>query len=395
MITQEIKLNNPERFPAGYKISEGKVQKAIDDAIAKLESNMKKFGENFPGTCTKEHRYVLGENKNWECGMYTGTYWLAYELSGKECFREIAEKHYPTYVKRVKKNIEMHDHDVGFVFSPSCVAQYKLTGDENARQTALEAAMHLYDYSFSKEGGFIIRYAKARDDEWAFRTMMDSMLNAPLLYWAGKETGINCLKEAAVSQYDLTANLLLREDGSSFHHYQFEVGTGKPLYGCTFQGHADDSTWSRGHAWGIYGFPIAYDYTKDEKYIETHKGITKFMLNHLPEDLVPYWDYDFTSGDEARDSSAGAASAAGMLEMARLLPEGDEYKILLESAAAKILEAVIDNCTGNSDSYDGLITKVTHAKPFGEGIDESAVYGDYFYLEALLRYVKPDWNRYW
>ena len=120
------------------------------------------------------------------------------------------------------------------------------------------------------------------------------------------------------------------------------------------------------------------------------------MLNHLPEDNIPYWDYDFTEGDEPRDSSSGAISSCGLHEMARLLPDSDPDKKLFENAAAILLEAIIDNCTGDiGKDYDGLITHVTHAKPQGQGIDESAAYGDYFYLEALLRHLKPDWNRYW
>lgn len=395
MITQDVVLNNPARFSKEHKISDEKLKSAIEKALAKVKKNMAKFGDKFPGTCSKDFRYELGENKNWECGMYTGTYWLAYELSGDAKFREMAESHLPTYKRRIDENIDMGSHDVGFVFSPSCVANYKLTGNEEAKELALKAALHLYDFSYSKKGGFIIRSAHALPAEWACRTMMDSMLNVPLLYWAGNELGRQDLIDAAISQNDLTERLLLREDGSSFHHYQFDPETHAPVKGLTFQGHADDSCWSRGHAWGIYGYPVGYDYTKNEKYVDIHKNITYFMLNHLPEDLIPYWDYDFTSGDEYRDSSAGAISVCGMLEMARLLPDSAPQKKVYLSAASQMLEAIIDKCTNDSDSYDGLINYVTHAVPFNQGFDECAVYGDYFYLEALLRYIKPDWKRYW
>lgn len=395
MSTKNVTLNNPERFAGEHKIDKAKLQKAIDKAVAKLEKNAEKFGMGFPGTCTKEFRYELGENNNWESGMYTGCYWLAYELTGRSVFREIAEKHLPTYIKRFDEKIDMGSHDVGFVFSPSCVAQYMITGNEEAKKVSLDAALHLYDFSYSKKGGFIVRSAHRLPEEWACRTMMDSMLNAPLLYWAGKELGRQDLTDAAISQNDITDRLLLREDGSSYHHYQFDVDTHAPVKGLTFQGNADDSCWSRGHAWGIYGYPVGYDYTKDEKYVDIHKNITYFMLNHLPEDLIPYWDYDFTSGDEPRDSSAGAISACGMMEMARLLPDTAPEKKIYLNAASQMLEAIIDKCTDDEDSYDGLINLVTHAKPFNQGIDECAVYGDYFYLEALLRYTNPDWKRYW
>jgi unsaturated chondroitin disaccharide hydrolase len=172
--------------------------------------------------------------------------------------------------------------------------------------------------------------------------------------------------------------------------------THAPKYGLTFQGHKDDSCWSRGHAWGVYGFPIAYSYVKENFLVDIHKDVTYFMLNHLPEDLIPYWDYDFTSGDQPRDSSAGAISVCGMLEMAKQLPDDAPQKAIFESAAAQMMEALIDRCTGDQGfEYDGLLCHVTGALPQGMGIDGVAVYGDYHYMEALMRFAHPDWKKYW
>jgi unsaturated chondroitin disaccharide hydrolase len=226
--------------------------------------------------------------------------------------------------------------------------------------------------------------------------MMDSLMNAPLLYWASTVTGNKDYWQAAHDHVKTTADLLIREDGSSFHHYQFDPKTAGPVGGLTFQGHANDSCWSRGHAWGVYGFPIAYSYDKSEFIKEVHRDVAYFMLNHLPADFVPYWDYDFVEGDEPRDASAGVISACGLYEMARNLPEGDADKRIFESAANQLLEAVIDNCTDGIGEYDdGLICHVTAALPQRLGIDQTAVYGDYFYLEALARALNPDFKMYW
>jgi unsaturated chondroitin disaccharide hydrolase len=119
------------------------------------------------------------------------------------------------------------------------------------------------------------------------------------------------------------------------------------------------------------------------------------MLNHLPEDCIPYWDYDFVDGDEPRDASAGVISACGMMEMARELDDDDINKTIFQSAAVQILEATIDRCTDVKDEDDGLISHVTAALPQKLGIDQTAVYGDYFYLEALARYKNPDFKMYW
>ena len=195
----------------------------------------------------------------------------------------------------------------------------------------------------------------------------------------------------------MTEKYLIREDGSSFHHYEFDIDTHKPVRGLTFQGYADDTCWSRGHAWGVYGFPISYSYTNEEFLVDLHKDITYYMPNHLPQDLIPYWDLVFTEGnDQPRDSSAEAITVCGMNEMCKYLPDDAPQKKVFESAASQMLEAIIDHCTGDiGKEYDGLVYHVTAALPQKLGIDECAIYGDYHYLEALMRLSNPNWNRYW
>lgn len=395
MINTDLKI--PERFQTLYSIDRKKLLNAADKAVDKLEKNIKKYGEGFPGTYSKDYKYSWGENIHWQCGMYTGCLWLAYEITGNTFFKDIAESHFDTYRHRLDKCINLNDHDVGFVFSPSCVAQYMITGNEEAKKAALEAAKYFFENSYSQKGKFIIRAFEVWDDGVGCRTMMDSLMNAPLLFWAGGQTGNEDYIKAALDHNYTTCNLLIRADGSSFHHYQFDPKTAMPVKGITFQGNSDDSCWARGQSWGIYGFPIAYSYTNDEKIKDTHKSVAEFMLNHLNEDNVPYWDYDFISGDDQpRDSSAGAISSCGFHEMARLLPDDDSLKQIYSTAASLLLEAVIDRCTNELNvEYDGLIHHVTHNAPRSHGIDECAVYGDYFYLEALLRHIKPDWKKYW
>ncbi len=392
MVTEKITLERPERFATPHTISRDKLIKAAEKATDKLEMLSKKYGDDFPTTRSIDYKYVCGPTPHgsWEEGMYTGCYWRAWELTGNKYFRDCAERQLASFKTRFEKRLGIDDHDVGFVYLPSVVAAYKLTGNEEARELALKVADYYYRTGYSKEGKFIIR-------SWAWwegggsRTMMDSLMNAPFLFWASEETGNPKYAVAALEHNRTTEQLLIRSDGSSFHHYQFDPKTAAPVRGLTLQGHSDDSCWSRGHSWGVYGFPAAYTHFKAKFLPEVHRDVTYFMLNHLPEDLVPYWDYDFTSGDEPRDASAGVISACGMLEMAKYLPDTAEQKSVFENAAPRLIEAVIDNCTGDIGvEYDGLIHHVTHAKPQGQGIDECAVYGDYFYLEALLRSLKPE-----
>lgn len=397
MTDVKISLENKERFLNLYKISKDKLIEAAQKATDKLLRIHKINGNGFPGTCSVNYKYKLFDETNWESGMYTGCFWLAYQLTGEKVYRDIAESHLSIYKRNLVEKVGIHDHDVGFTYSPSCVAAYKITGNEWARKIALEAADFFYTHSYSKNGKFIIRSYSVWEDGTGCRTMMDSLMNAPFLFWASKESGNTDYYEAAYQQQITTKELLIRNDGSSFHHYQFDPKTAKPLYGLTFQGHGDSSCWSRGHSWGVYGFPIAYSYTKDTKIRNVQRAVTNFMLNNLPSNAIPYWDYDFKEpSEEPRDSSSCVISACGMMEMARLIEDNTQEKEIYQTAAAMLLDSVIDNCTGDIGvEYDGLINHVTHALPQGQGIDECAVYGDYFYLEALMRFINPDWEMYW
>ena len=399
MITQKIVLNDPEKYATLPNVNKAKIEAAAEAAVNKLEERTKRLGlDGYPWMCSKNYRYELRPNNDWQHGMYVGCNWLAYELTGNKYFRECAEYQFRSFRERFDKAIGINNHDLGFVYIPSALAMYKITGSEEALKLAMDAADYLYTANYSQKGKFIIR-SNTRctpEDPSGCRTMMDSLMNAPLMFWAWKHTGDEKYYHAALDHNRTTEQLLIRADGSSYHHYQFDPVTWGPVRGLTFQGHADESTWSRGHSWGVYGFAIAHSYAKEQFLRDVHKGITLFMLNHLPEDMIPCWDYDFTTKENYRDASAACISACGMLDMSSQLDADDPDKVLFESAAYQLVDAVIDKCTCDIGTpFDGFIHHVSHALPQGYGFDECAVYGDYFYLEALTRYLKPDWNRYW
>ena len=396
-----ITLERPERFTTPYTIPRAKLEAAATEAFDMLKKLGKENGTKLP-LSNKGFRYIFEDyNKGWTCGMYVGCYWLAYEMTGDKWYRDMAEALTATFRKRLDDMVGMDNHDVGFVFTPSCVAEYRVTGNERARATALEACDYFYRNSYSKEGKFIIRMWKQWDNGIGCRTMMDSLLNAPLLFWAGKETGNEDYFNAARDHVKTTEEYLIRADGSSYHHYQFDPATAAPVRGLTLQGNGDESCWSRGHAWGVYGFPIAYSYTGEDYLVDVHRDITYFMLNHLPDDFIPAWDYDFTHVNAVKDSSAGVISACGLYEMASMLPDSSPDKAIYTNAANRMLDATIDKCTGDNGipDRDGLIFHVTHyasAKdPAAREIDRIALYGDFFYLEALARQLNPSFKKYW
>ena len=390
-------VNVPDRFKQGYTIDRAKLERAAAAATEKLLMLAEEDGGGFPKTASTSYQYVYGANNNWICGMYTGSFLMAYQLTGDVRFSQIVEEQIDSFIEREEKRVGMDDHDVGFAFMPSCIGAYKILGSVEAKDAALRAVEYYYRTSYSSVGEFLIRSHKSWDKGSGCRTMIDSLMNASLLYWSGDYLDNENYSSAAVKHCLTSADLLVRDDGSTYHHYQFDPATAKPLYGITWQGYADESCWSRGQSWGVYGFSIAYSYTENAEILEAQRAVTYYMLNNLPEDLIPYWDYTFTDGsDEPRDSSAAAIAVCGMLDMAEALPEGSPRRIVYESAAAQILESLIDNCTTDIGvEYDGLIHSATHAKPQGTAIEECGVYADYFYIEALARYLCDDFIRPW
>ncbi len=395
-----IKLSAPERFEDGFRISREKLHGSAEKILSKLSLKADLYKEKFPIEANAEkNRYNLAANESWTHGMHTGCYLLAYELTGDKMYLDVAAEHMPTYQKRIDENIGMGEHDVGFVFSPSCVYYQRLTNDEKIRRMCLEAAKILYDLCYDEKAGYIFRVCIGRDtaDEKMMpfcRTMMDTLLNIPLFFWAWEQTGDEKYKKAALSQCKTTDNYLMRPDGSTYHHYQFELMTYKPLHGVTFQGNRDESTWTRGHSWGVLGFPWAYKYSGEEYMTDVYRDLANYFLNNLPEDYVPYWDTDFISGDEPRDTSAGAIVACGMLSAVDFMPLTDKEKELYTTAAHKIINSTIDNFTRGE--YEGLVSGTTPMRRSPRFSTETcALYGDYFFLEALVRLIKPNWKRTW
>jgi unsaturated chondroitin disaccharide hydrolase len=191
----------------------------------------------------------------------------------------------------------------------------------------------------------------------------------------------------------------VREDYSTYHTFYFDPIDGKPLRGVTAQGYRNDSAWARGQAWGIYGLALSYRYTNDSDCIDLFYKVADFFIKRLPDDMVPYWDLDFSQGsDEPKDSSAACIAACGMLEMAKYLPKDkSEYYI---NIAKKIAASLSQNYTAELGKSNGLLLHGVYAKksPYNtvtdRGVDECNTWGDYFWFELLIRLFK-DWDTYW
>ncbi|MEY8354987.1 glycoside hydrolase family 88 protein [Lachnospiraceae bacterium 54-53] len=385
------RLNCPE-------ITQEEIRRALNFAADQVILNLEDYTYHFQSIYTDGNFYNKMENVEWTTGFWTGEIWLAYEHTGEEQCKKAGMVHMESFLERINNKTDVDHHDMGFLYSPSCVAGYKLTGSRTGREAALKAAKQLVS-RFQPTGEFIQAWGKmgARDN---YRLIIDCLMNLPLLYWAYGETKDETFREAAEKHITTTMKHVIREDGSTWHTFFFDPETGDPDHGATKQGYRDGSAWGRGQAWGIYGSAMAYRYTGREEYIQIFKKVTEYYLSHLPADLVPYWDLEFKQGSvQPRDSSSGVIAACGMLEMAAYLPEEDrEY---YRSEAGKLLKVLYGKCAvKDREVSDGLLLHGTYSKHSkynqcgNHGIDECNAWGDYFYMEALTRLSKK-WEPYW
>lgn len=387
-------LANSHRFYQQGLITRREIEEAMNKALKLVDHNMKKFGERFPVPATKHGEYDLMDNSEWTNAFWTGMLWLAYDVTKDEKYRELAEKHVDSFLDRIERKFEVEHHDLGFLYIPSCVSAYKLTGNENAKKAALLAADQLMS-RYQEKGGFIQAWGElgAKDN---YRLIVDCLLNIPLLYWAADETKDEKYRKIADIHYRTTVDNAFREDASTFHTYYFDPETGEPLKGVTRQGYSDDSSWARGQAWAIYGTALQYYENKDEEIVPDFKAVTNYFLNRLPEDHVPYWDLIFNDGDpQSRDSSSGAIAVCGMHEMLKYLPETDSEKQVYQYSMHTIMRSMMNDYTyQNIDNENSLLKHGVYSWHSGKGVDEGNIWGDYFYLEALVRFYK-DWELYW
>lgn len=387
-------INRKAEYEAAGFLTREEVTAAMDRVADQVRCNMEYFGTRFPSSATRNQTYGVIDNIEWTDGFWTGLLWLCYEYTGDDAFKNLALKNVDSFLNRVEKRIELDHHDLGFLYSLSCVAGYKLTGSAEGRKAGLLAADKLME-RFQEKGGFIQAWGElgARDN---YRLIIDCLLNIPLLHWAFLETGKPVYRNAAMRHYEAACNNVIRDDASAYHTFYFDPETGEPLKGVTRQGYSDDSAWARGQAWGIYGIPLNYRYVKDDSAFNLFKGMTNYFLNRLPEDEVCYWDLIFTDGsNQSRDSSAAAIGVCGIHEMLKYLPEVESDKNTYRHAMHCILRSLMERYTapeikpGNPVLFHGVYS--WHS---GKGVDEGNIWGDYYYMEALMRFYK-DWNLYW
>ncbi|MFN3265362.1 MAG: glycoside hydrolase family 88 protein [Deinococcales bacterium] len=375
-------------------------EEALGVALAQVRANLEPFSYIFPDNNTIGNLYpdreprkdhVTGGNSGWTTSFWTGQLWLAYELTTDPDFKSVAETHLMSFKDRLDRRVDVAHHDIGFLYSLSAVAQYTVTKSPDARALALRAADVLLE-RWLPGYGVLQAWGELSDPAFRGRFIIDCMLNLPLLFWAHRQTERAKYLEVALEHARQSQRHLLREDGSSYHTV-FVNPDGSFARTMTHQGASDSSRWARGQAWTILGFALVHKLgSQDFGFLETAKKAADFYLAHLPEDFICYWDLDLNNvPGEERDSSAAAIAACGLLELGAQTGEA-KYR----EAAVLVLESLIKNYANTQVvPRRPLLLEGVYRKPHGIGINEGCIWGDYYYLEALMRVTNQNWKAYW
>jgi unsaturated chondroitin disaccharide hydrolase len=355
------------------------MEEAWQRVAAKVGRTSVRIGDSFPYVSI-DGRYNAEPCDWWTNGFWPGLLWLLYRETGEARLQALAESCEAKLDEPLQAYEPLH-HDVGFMWSLSAVANYKLTGNTLSKRRALTAASHLMG-RYNARGHFLRAWNGGDQQGWA---IIDCMMNLPLLYWASETTQDPRFRHVAVEHANMTLKEFVREDGSVNHIVCFDPETGERLEARGGQGYAADSAWSRGTAWAIYGFTLSCKYTGDLQYLQAAKKIAHYFLANLAEDCVPNWDFRAPLEENmAKDSTASACAASGLLELSRLVPAAEAK--LYASAGAKIVQTLYERYGAwDCDDEEALIVMGTANRPRQTYVNVPIIYGDYFFTEALLK----------
>lgn len=368
-------------------------QMTLERCVERLREQMPVVGLRNPKIGTAGNRWIYCDGPDWVMGFHSGELWLAYQLTGDPAFAGAAKARRPEF-RRVLDNRRFRDHDLGFQFSLHSVADWRMTGDDVARAMALDAARLLAE-RFRPEGGYIQAWTPRGPGDRAQaafangRMIADTMENLALLLWAFSETGIADFREAAVTHARTSARFLVRDDDTSFHTYVFDSSTGEPLRGETHQGYADGSCWARGQAWLIHGFAQCHATTGEADFLDVACRLAAKAEELMAGRRVPVWDYGLPAREpQYPDSSAAAVMAAGLYLLAGEVPADEAPR--WRRFADRLIAGLLAECdlTAKSGAQGFLAHGSAHV-PAGR-FDSMLPYGDYYFMEALMRSLGHD-----
>ena len=361
----------------------------VEQTFAKVDAKMSKV------TVRSRDKIVDGVDENgvhkvispngWTAGFWGGLNYLLYEYTKNEEYLKTARS-IEKQMDAGLRNYEALHHDVGFMWHILSGANYRLTGDEGSKRRNLFAASTLYS-RFIPNGGFI----RAWNNPWrgldsSNWSIIDCLMNLPILYFASDVIGDDRFKQIAIAHADMALYDHLREDGSIAHIVEHDRESGEAV--CTYggQGFGVGSCWSRGQAWGLYGFIISYKHTGEQRYLNAAKLVANYFIANCCDDWLPRVDFRAPSQPVYYDSTAGACAACGLIEIAKAVGE-NEGGMYMNAAIniLKAMEAKFMNYDPDTDDMLGYGTVLYPTDGNLKNVHISIIYGDYFFTEALLK----------
>lgn len=328
---------------------------------------------------------VPSETKSWTSGFYPGSLWYVYMYTGNENTKVLAEKNTEKLYIETQR---VRSHDIGFMVNCSYGNALRITGDEKYREPYINAAK-LLTTRFNPTVGLTQSWnITPSRKQWKFPVIIDNMMNLELLTQAHKMSGIDSLLTVAVTHANTTMKNHFRPDYTTWHVVDYDPETGDIRMKVTHQGYSDDSAWSRGQAWAVYGYTMMFREVGDEAYLALAENIARMLLDRLPEDGIPYWDFDSPDiPDAQRDASAGAIMASSFIELAGYTQDKALSKVLMEMAETQIRTLASPEYLAEKGRNGFFLLKHSVGSyPSDTEVNVPLTYADYYFLEALLRY---------
>lgn len=349
----------------------------MDFAAGQLEGLLQRYPDAFP-MYTQGGKWAVGAESwtNWCEGFLGGQMWLLYRHTGEAVWRERAE-HYSRLIE--PRQFDRSVHDLGFLFWSSWKRWYDLDGDPRLNDGIIQAGRTLAS-RFQERGGYICSFLGEHS------LFIDIMMNVGIIFYAAQQTADQALYERARRHCLTTRRFLVRGDGSTAHEGIFDVSTGEFLRQSTQQGWRGDSCWARGLAWALYGFGTVYLLTGEAQFLETAEQCAAFYIQNTPAHGVPPNDYDEPNPAFAHESSAAAIAASGFLQLSQLTTDTLRRRFYREYALTILDTLVSPQFLANETAgWEGILKHAIYHQRKGLGVDESVMWGDYFFLEALSK----------
>ncbi len=340
-----------------------------------------------PASLSAGYQGEAWSHGNWFCGFWVGLHLAAYLQTDDERHKSIAGERLRLLAIRAEDG---NTHDIGFIFYSSAIVAHHLTGEAAWRDLALKAADRLRARTILTErGAYISAWGPLDDPRGRRSSAIDTMANLPLLYWAAGAAGAASFRLAGEAHAMLTRSAFVRDDLSTYHAVEYALPQGTRARGFTFQGYADESCWSRGQAWAIYGYVATAAATGKRVYLDLAEQLAEYWFRRVGEDLVPFWDFDDPAIPAApRDSSAAAIVASALLDLAAQHPD-PAAAAKWRARAEATLDALCRDYVAWEPGHRGLLKHGCYSKPHNIGPDAAVLFGDFYFAEALCSAVMP------